>query len=362
MIVNRENSDGIAIAINKAGSTVGSIGSISSDLYIAEGNSGLRFDGENNQILPSSTTASTDGTCNLGAGTARFKDLYLSGIIAKGTGGELDLRSDGGGFAYKQNLDLATAGVTFTGQSTRGDVAAIRLYQTATGADGGYIRFDTCNSGSTTLTEKARILSDGSFLIGETSQGLSTRFKIQGPNDASTGFNTSFISMGNSGGGYPYIGYNCGPTSTGLTYFRYVNDYASWIDFNAGQVRTFTNSGGTGNTTGSAGPYVAVGGTSWTSSSDRRLKDDIQEISYGLDTVKALEPVSYVRNDRDVESRELGFIAQDVEGVVEEVVSVTDDGYYGLDYQRLIPVLTKAIQEQQATIEALTARIEALES
>ena len=44
------------------------------------------------------------------------------------------------------------------------------------------------------------------------------------------------------------------------------------------------------------------------------------------------------------------------------MVSVTDDGYYGLDYQRLIPVLTKAIQEQQATIEALTARIAALES
>jgi hypothetical protein len=77
--LNVKGRDGDIAVFRKDGTTVGSIGSISSDLYIAESNSGLRFDGENNQILPSSTTASTDGTCNLGAGTARFKDLYLSG-------------------------------------------------------------------------------------------------------------------------------------------------------------------------------------------------------------------------------------------------------------------------------------------
>ena len=77
--LGRNSSDGAIAVFRKDGTTVGSIGSISSDLYIAEGNSGLRFDGENNQILPASTTASTDGTCNLGASSARFKDLYRSG-------------------------------------------------------------------------------------------------------------------------------------------------------------------------------------------------------------------------------------------------------------------------------------------
>ena len=211
-------------------------------------------------------------------------------------------------------------------------------------------------------TERMRIDSSGNLLVQETVL-VAPNFKIQGPNDGTAGMNIGFVSMGNSNGGYPYIGYNCAPTATNLTRYKYVNDYASWIDFHQGQVRTFTTTtGGTGDTSGTAGPYVAGGGTSWTSSSDRRLKDDVQAISYGLDAVKALEPVSYVRNDRDIESRELGFIAQDVEGVVDEVVNITDDGYYGLDYQRLIPVLTKAIQEQQATIEALTARIAALES
>jgi len=81
------SSDGEIINLRKDGITVGSIGSISSDLFIAEGNSGLRFDGENNQILPSSTTASTDAICNLGASANRFKDLYLSGgVYLGGTG------------------------------------------------------------------------------------------------------------------------------------------------------------------------------------------------------------------------------------------------------------------------------------
>ena len=77
-IGNRTTSDGSIIELRKDNATIGSIGSIASDLFIAESNSGLRFDGENNQILPSSTTASTDGTCNLGAGSARFKDIYAT--------------------------------------------------------------------------------------------------------------------------------------------------------------------------------------------------------------------------------------------------------------------------------------------
>ncbi len=94
LIVNRGSSDGNIVDFRKDGSAVGSIGSISSDLFIAESNVGLRFDGENNQILPCSTTASTNGTCNLGASSNSFKDLHLSGTISSGaitTSGDIDL-------------------------------------------------------------------------------------------------------------------------------------------------------------------------------------------------------------------------------------------------------------------------------
>jgi hypothetical protein len=55
----------------------------------------------------------------------------------------------------------------------------------------------------------------------------------------------------------------------------------------------------------------------------------------------------------------IGFIAQDMELEVPEVVSGT--GYKSIDYPKLTAVLTKAIQEQQTLIQSLTTRITALE-
>jgi len=91
LIVNRQNSDGIAIAINKAGTTVGSIGANSGDIYIASTgtySAGLMFEGSSGaqDIRPcSSTGALLDGAVDLGDSSARFKDLYLSGTANVGS-------------------------------------------------------------------------------------------------------------------------------------------------------------------------------------------------------------------------------------------------------------------------------------
>ena len=61
----------------------------------------------------------------------------------------------------------------------------------------------------------------------------------------------------------------------------------------------------------------------------------------------------------------IGFIAQEVKAVIDESVDdLIDESqqFYGLDKSGLVPVLVKAIQEQQALITTLTARITALES
>jgi len=68
---------------------------------------------------------------------------------------------------------------------------------------------------------------------------------------------------------------------------------------------------------------------------------------------------------KDTGAEQVGFIAQEMETQVPEVVStgVTPDGdeQKGISYGQLTAVLTKAIQEQQTVIEALTARITTLE-
>jgi hypothetical protein len=101
----------------------------------------------------------------------------------------------------------------------------------------------------------------------------------------------------------------------------------------------------------------AAGGVITTS--DGRLKRDVTPLDYGLDELMRLMPVRYRWKDRPSEER-LGFTAQQVESVLPEVVDRPEspDGHYGMNHAELIPVLVKAIQEQQAEIEQMRAAME----
>ncbi|MCW1892434.1 MAG: tail fiber domain-containing protein [Candidatus Uhrbacteria bacterium] len=122
----------------------------------------------------------------------------------------------------------------------------------------------------------------------------------------------------------------------------------------------------------SASAYMTAAGA-WVQYSDRDLKEDIKVLSYGIDDVMKLKPVTYTRKD-DKENKELiGFIAQDVQKVIPELVSgkaISEGGTgLGLNYQNMTAVLTSAIQDQQKEIEALKAqngdllkRLEAIEA
>jgi len=95
--------------------------------------------------------------------------------------------------------------------------------------------------------------------------------------------------------------------------------------------------------------------------SDRRLKRDIQELNYGLSAVLALHPVSFRWVGQEDDRTQLGLIAQEVEPVVPEAVRRDADPNtpWAMTYTTLVPVLVKAIQEQQATIERLTTELAA---
>ena len=107
----------------------------------------------------------------------------------------------------------------------------------------------------------------------------------------------------------------------------------------------------------------------WTITSDIRWKESIRDLPYGLNFVRKLKPVDYIRKNNENKTREAGFIAQDVEAVLNEMgmensglISKDNEGSLELRYNDFIPILTKALQEQQAIIEELKARIETLEN
>jgi hypothetical protein len=93
--------------------------------------------------------------------------------------------------------------------------------------------------------------------------------------------------------------------------------------------------------------------------SDFRLKKDILPLTYGLTDILKLRPVSYVLKDDKENEVKLGLIAQEVRKIVPEVVSENPTGekFLGMNYTELIPVLIKAIQEQQKTIDELKSKL-----
>ena len=117
-----------------------------------------------------------------------------------------------------------------------------------------------------------------------------------------------------------------------------------WGIYISGAYRFWVNGDGDATLTGSL-----------SQNSDRRLKINITDLSYGLDEVLQLKPKEYFWKDKpNQEQVSLGLIAQDVQDVIANIVHEGDDEEktLSLSYIELVPVLIQAIKEQQEIIES----------
>ncbi|MDY0089226.1 MAG: tail fiber domain-containing protein [Flavobacteriaceae bacterium] len=114
---------------------------------------------------------------------------------------------------------------------------------------------------------------------------------------------------------------------------------------------------------------------SWNTYSDGRLKTNRNTLSYGLKEIMQIEPLAYFHHNSSVEDdlliihedgeEQIGFIAQDMYQIIPEIVGVPENEtkeLWGISYEKLTPVLVKAIQEQQAIIEKQQTIIENLQN
>lgn len=201
----------------------------------------------------------------------------------------------------------------------------------------------------------------------------------------------------NAGFGYEALSSNTGYQNTGIGYRALYNNYSGYqntavgnqagIWNGAGYRNTFIgteadaqNSGSLINATAigyaakvGASNTIQLGNASITSvitsgtitangltlTSDARLKTNIESISNGLKMVLQLQPYHYEKKsdlaNTTFDLKEFGFLAQDVQNLLPELVLTgTDkDKTLSVNYVALIPILTKAIQEQQQEIEQL---------
>lgn len=291
----------------------------------------------NNSIVGIASGTETSPSISANGDTNTGVYFPAADTVAIATGGVKRVEVDANGKLFVATTsDNANARVHFAGTTQANN--GINLSYSGMGsaliriADGNALTFGLDTSAGN--TERARITSDGNLLVNRTSRLNNGKIEAL----ASTS-EQAFVAQVQT------------------------NTNSLFQGFNASGSYTFY-------VIGSGGIYSTS--TTITAISDVSQKENIRPIEYGIAEVCALNPVKFdFKEGCGSEEKDLlGFVAQDVEPVIPELVKpFGDDGLKGLKTGDMIPVLVKAIQEQQAlidaqktAIESLTARITALEA
>lgn len=130
------------------------------------------------------------------------------------------------------------------------------------------------------------------------------------------------------------------------------DEWLLYTSQSSNDLRLFFNGVAKGEFDDVTGNYTAV--------SDERLKKNIEPVESVLEKINSLQPRKFnMKEEVNTAEKHYGFIAQELEKVFPELVSVTPDDGDGIadlrtvSYTELIPILVKAIQEQQKQIEEL---------
>jgi predicted RecA/RadA family phage recombinase len=109
---------------------------------------------------------------------------------------------------------------------------------------------------------------------------------------------------------------------------------------------------------------VTTSGTTYNTTSDRRLKENIELITDGKEKLLAMNPVTFSFKADPEEAIVSGFIAQEMAEVVPEAVTGDPDGerMMSMDYGRITPTIVAALQDALKEIEELKERIKTLEA
>lgn len=173
-------------------------------------------------------------------------------------------------------------------------------------------------------------------------------------------------------------GYFLASNGASSSYGVYTNAYGPSGSTNYGIYSSVGSTAGSTNYAGYFSGNVVVTGT-FSNPSDLRLKMNVQDLSGSLGLILKLRPKTYQFKTSEFSGMglpkgdQIGLIAQDVQAVIPQVVQEvavptepSKDGVsvasqpakiLSIDYMKLIPVLVKAIQEQQAQIDDLKAQL-----
>jgi hypothetical protein len=219
-------------------------------------------------------------------------------------------------------------------------------------------------------TTRVMTVPDASFTVARTdaAQSFSGLQTFDSGVSVTSGKVTSVYNAGgdfvavfqNTTSGTPYNVWikDAATPTAGYPLLTITNDNASTAYFkvNSSTGNTELSSLGTGIVYSNASTLTS------TNPSDKKLKDNITPILWGLSEINKLNPVSYTwKSDLINQGKQYGFIAQEVQLVMPELVKTFKDNdgkeFFGLEKDGIYATLVKAIQEQQLLITRLQADV-----
>jgi hypothetical protein len=270
--------------------------------------SGLRFDGS--AYTPFKNGSQADGTVDLGSSSGKYKDLYLSNSV---------------------KIAAATNGTALLDLGDTDNVNIGRI---------GYDNSDNSMRFTTNSSEAMRIDSSGNVMIGVTSSTALLNVRGQ---------NAPLAVMFNS-------------DNSDKTILQMRHDFARGSQ-NATMLQFLNNDG---NERGSI--KTGDSSTSFNTSSDYRLKENVSYDWDATSRLKQLKPCRFNWISDETNTLVDGFLAHEVSSSVLQAVSgekdaVDKDGKIkpqGIDQSKLVPLLTKSLQEALTRIDTLEAEVKTL--
>jgi hypothetical protein len=230
-------------------------------------------------------------------------------------------------------------------------------------ANGSTMSFNTIESGTSTLTERMRITGDGDVVIQSNAsqgdlvfrEGATNSWSIR--NNGANGYlafydefnSTERMHISNSG----RVG--IGNTSPNAMLHIDANSTTSIIRTTSSSTADQNHLNFRNNSGAEVGSVlVTTTSTSYNTSSDERLKENIETLQNGTELLKAMRAVTY--NWKANGNSDTGFIAQEMNEVMPQAVSEGYDGMLSMDYGRVTPIIVAALQDALKRIDELEAK------
>lgn len=279
-------------------------------------------DNNNLDFLTNNTTQMTLTTNGrLGIGTSSPNSFFqIEQDFGSDNAGSVgfDVRGTNGGGSI---FDVSQAGVGAWGIGMNAGSSTFGLYENRDTGGAGNLRFAISNQGNVAIGTQGPVSNMFDVLKASTGDYIAS-FRNESDDVSNNGV---LIETGEAT-----------PTTT--------NTLMTFQDGDGDEVGSITFDG--------VGTYYNV-------TSDERLKKDITDTNLGLDTLMHIQVRDFNWKNHPTEEKTHGFIAQDLFEVYPQAVSrpSSPDGLWQVDYSKLMPLVIKSIQDQQATIAQLQSQV-----